>query len=443
MFSYYLRLAWLSFKGSPVMSSLMVMAIAVGVGVAMSTLTLQYVMSSNALADKNDQLYYVQLDVRPVDNDGDRRTRNGLPDQLAYPDAEGLLQSDIPTYQVAMHQWGGTITSPNPDIRPALISLRVTTRDFFALFDVPLLQGSTWDKSADTQGQYQVVLGKRTSQQMFGDTNPVGQSVEINGHPYQVVGVAADFEPAPSVQDLTVGSFGGNADAYVPFGLHRPLSLMPWGNTSCMGGGNDEGRPEGYEGMLQSNCIWLQYWVQLDSPEQKARYQQFLANYYQDQKKQGRFERDHGEALSTPAQWLYQNRVVGNDTQLLTWLAFAFLLVCIINTIALLLAKFLRMAPQAGVRRALGASRGAVFAQHLIESGLVGAIGGVLGIGLALLGLVAIRQLVAPSMAAIVHMDPLMICVTAGLALVASLLAGVYPAWRISSTTPAYYLKTQ
>ncbi|WP_115720282.1 ABC transporter permease [Gallaecimonas mangrovi] len=442
MFSYYLRLAWLSFKSTPVMSLLMVLAIAVGVGVAMSTLTLQHVMASNALADKNSQLYYVQLNSHPLGDHYPSKARNGLPDQIAYKDAEALLQSNIPTYQVAMHQWGGTIESPNPDIHPMMVNIRVTTRDFFPLFNVSFIYGNGWDKSADSQAQYQVVLGKKMNEDLFGGQNSVGKTVQINGHPYQVVGVVKDFKPVPSVEDLSTGSFGGNSDIYLPFGLHRPLEMMPYGQMSCFSN-SDAGSPEGYEGLLQSNCIWLQYWVQLDSAEQKARYTQFLNNYYQDQKQQGRFQRDNGVVLSTPSQWLYQNNVVGNDTRLLTWLAFAFLLVCIINTIALLMAKLLRKAPEAGVRRALGASRGAVFTQHLVESLLVGGIGGLLGIVLALLSLGAIRHLVVHSMASIVHMDLLMAVVTVGLAMLASLLAGVYPAWRISTTNPAHYLKTQ
>ena len=74
------------------------------------------------------------------------------------------------------------------------------------------------------------------------------------------------------------------------------------------------------------------------------------------------------------------------------WLAFGFLLVCLLNTVGLLLAKFLRRSGEIGVRRALGASRRAIFAQCLVEAGAVGLVGGVLGLGLALLGLWAVRQ---------------------------------------------------
>ena len=91
-------------------------------------------------------------------------------------------------------------------------------------------------------------------------------------------------------------------------------------------------------------------------------------------------------------EWLDYNKVVPSDVRLQVWLAFGFLLVCLVNTVGLLLAKFLRRAVEIGVRRALGASRRAIFAQCLIEAGAVGLAGGILGLGLAWLGLWAVRQ---------------------------------------------------
>ncbi|EQD57340.1 membrane protein containing DUF214, permase predicted, partial [mine drainage metagenome] len=88
-----------------------------------------------------------------------------------------------------------------------------------------------------------------------------------------------------------------------------------------------------------------------------------------------------------------------------------------------------------GVRRALGASRRAIFMQLLIESGLVGLAGGMLGLLLTLLGLWAVRQ--QPSdYAKLASLDPAMLLATFVLALLGSLLAGALPAWR-ACLTPA------
>ena len=106
------------------------------------------------------------------------------------------------------------------------------------------------------------------------------------------------------------------------------------------------------------------------------------------------------------------------------------------------LAKSLRRASEIGVRRALGASRRAIFAQVLVEAGAIGVAGGICGLGLALLGLWAVRQ--NPSTyAELARLDASMLLLTFGLSVTASLLAGLLPAWRAMQVTPAIQLKSQ
>ena len=108
----------------------------------------------------------------------------------------------------------------------------------------------------------------------------------------------------------------------------------------------------------------------------------------------------------------------------------------------LLLAKFLRRGSEIGVRRALGASRRAIFTQCLIEAGTIGLAGGIAGLMLAWLGLWAVRQQPA-SYAELAHLDPWMLLTTFALAIVASLVAGIVPAWQAMQVTPAMQLKSQ
>jgi putative ABC transport system permease protein len=139
--------------------------------------------------------------------------------------------------------------------------------------------------------------------------------------------------------------------------------------------------------------------------------------------------------------WLDYNKVVPSDVHLQVWLAFGFLLVCLVNTVGLMLAKFLRRSGELGVRRALGASRRSLFAQLLTEAGVVGLVGGSGGLLLALLGLWLVRR--QPSdYAALAHLDLPMLLATFAAAVVATLLAGLLPAWRACLITPALQLKS-
>jgi putative ABC transport system permease protein len=139
--------------------------------------------------------------------------------------------------------------------------------------------------------------------------------------------------------------------------------------------------------------------------------------------------------------WLDYNKVVPSDVRLQNGLAFGFLLVCLVNTVGLMLAKFMRRAAELGVRRALGASRRALFAQLLIESGVVGLVGGFGGLLLAMFGLWLVRQ--RPSdYAVLAHLDLSMLLITFVLAVLATLLAGLLPAWRACQIAPALQLKS-
>jgi len=123
-------------------------------------------------------------------------------------------------------------------------------------------------------------------------------------------------------------------------------------------------------------------------------------------------------------------------------ISFMFLAVCLLNTVGLLLAKFSGKVAVVSLHRALGASRKMIFRQHLVEVSLIGVAGGVLGIGLGYLLLLATRQLYN-SYEAVTRLDWSVGLVALGIALVAGILAGLYPTWRICRVQPAPYLKTQ
>jgi putative ABC transport system permease protein len=178
--------------------------------------------------------------------------------------------------------------------------------------------------------------------------------------------------------------------------------------------------------------------------------QAFLDGYWAEQRKAGRFQRPRNNRLTDVGQWLADQQVVGTDDRLLVGMAFAFLMVCLINTVGLLLAKFLSSAALTGIRRALGASRLQVFTQHLVETGLLAAAGALLGLALAALGLWGLRtlysveaQLGYGNPQELARFDGATVVIAVTLAVVAALAAGWYPAWRVGRLPPAVYLKSQ
>jgi putative ABC transport system permease protein len=172
-------------------------------------------------------------------------------------------------------------------------------------------------------------------------------------------------------------------------------------------------------------------------------YRVFLNNYAAEQQRLGRFHWPPHTQLRDVNEWLRYRHIVPSEVRILILVSFGFLLVCLMNAMGLMLAKIMGRAGDIGVRRALGASRGAIFAQCLVETGVVGLAGGILGLALTVLGLWAARSLLAKQFVALAHLDLTDTVLAVLLAVGATVLAGIYPTWRAAHVQPAWQLKSQ
>ena len=434
MFRYYLDLALRSLKRNRALTALMVLAIALGIGASMTTLTVLHVLSGDPLPGRSAQLYYPQID--PRDNGGLMPGKDP-PGQMTLIDGRNLLHARRANRQALMT--GGSVPV-QPDlaaIDPFYVEAFYTTTDFFPMFDVPFQYGNGWTAADDEGKAREVVIGRDLNNRLFGGKDSVGRELRLAGTSYRIVGVLDDWRPAPHFYDLNVGVYARAEEVFLPLETALELGLSRNGSNDCWGNGAG-----GLGSTLPSDtCVWLQFWVQLDGSAKVAAYRDFLVHYSQQQRTLGRFQRAPNVRLPSLMQWLDYNQVVPGDVRLQTGLAFGFLLVCLVNTVGLMLAKFMRRAGELGVRRALGASRRAVFEQLLIESGVIGLVGGIGGLLLALLGLWVVRHR-AESYAGLAQLDPQMLLTTFLLAISATLVAGLLPAWRACQVAPALQLKS-
>ncbi len=430
MLKYYSWLAARSLRRNPALTALMVLAIGLGIGASITTMTVLRALSGDPMPEKSERLFYPQFDPRDMD---DFQPGSPLSEQVTYPDGVNLLKAERAKYQALMSGGAVVVQPEDGAIEPWFADVRFTSADFFPMFETPFAAGGGWSAAEDEAHARVVVVSKALNDKLFAGGDSVGRSLRLRGTDFRIVGVLEAWRPAPHFYDLNTGNYSEGEEVFVPLETALELNFSRNGSMDCW---DDAPVPE-----TSPNCAWLQFWVELESPAERESYIAFLRSYIGEQRALGRLERPSEPQMMDLMQWLDFKRVVPRDVHLQVWLAFGFLAVCLINTVGLMLAKFLRRAGEIGVRRAIGASRRQVFVQFLVEAGAVGAAGAVLGVLLSLLGLWGVRQQPG-DYASLAHLDLPMLLTTLALALASSLIAGLLPAWRACDVAPAMQLKT-
>ena len=436
MFAYYLQLGLLSLKRNPWLTALMVMAIGFGVAASMITYSVFRAVSGNPIPEKSERLFIPQVDSwGPKYN----LAGNEPPYALSYIDAMALMRTHKAKRQTMLYAIGLSALPRGAQSLPLTVQGFAAQSDFFAMFDVPFLYGDAWSASDDEQRASVVVISRKLNDKLFGGKNSLGREVTLSGHDYRVVGVTENWNPRPRFFAAWGSeSFGDPSDIYIPISRAMDLRIDTYGNNSCRGR-IDYGD---WDGWLQSNCVWVTPWVQLDSAAEVVQYRQFLEGYAADQQHAGRYGWAPNVRLRNVMEWLDYLQVVPRESSVSLLVALGFFAICLINTIGLLLAKFLRRAGEIGVRRALGASRREIYTQYMIEAGTVGLAGGVLGLLLTALGISGVGLLFQPQIARLAHLDITLVGLTLLVSIFAALVAALYPTWRAAQVQPAWQLKS-
>jgi putative ABC transport system permease protein len=437
MLLYNIRIGIKSLRRNPILTTLLIAAIALGICVSTTFIALRHIYEQDPLPGKSDKLFYVRLDSWDPARAYNADDPKSMPNMITYRDMRALMQSNIPTHQSGMYV-ARMFAHPDPKVsRPFRAFIRMAFSDFFTMFDVPFQYGSGWDKAADAKPEQVVVIDQEMNQKLFGGGNNVGRTIRFDERDYKVVGIIGDWKPSFRYFDLNGGTQPLEG-VYMPFNLTPVLQL----NTSANSDGWKNQAENTYESFLQSEQTWLEYWAELPTPEKQQAFSDYITNYIGDQKKIGRFGRPLNFAVTDIPRTFEAFQVVPPSVKSMSIVSLLFLIVCSLNLVGLLLGKFLARIPEVSVRRALGASKLQVFWQHVVECELVGIIGGAIGLALSI-GTLKLIAKMTPQNTIAVSLDSEMVLVSIFLSLVAGLLAGIYPSWRVCSVAPAMQLKVQ
>lgn len=436
MWGYYFGLALRSGRRSKALTALVVLLMGFGVAACMVTYAVFRATAGDPIPAKSSRLFSPQLD-----NFGPANNHDGLPlDQLSYTDAVALLASHQARrttldYPVTLAVMPDGNRSPFPEPGDAV------TSDFFAMFDVPFQYGGGWGSDADERRAAVAVISHALNRKLFGGANSVGRTIKLGGHDYRVAGVLGDYDPLPRFFNIasTWNGFGKLGQIYIPFA--RAVEVQQPPITDYCSATSATASAGSWDSYLHGECVWINGWVELPTAADVARYRQYLHDYAAEQQHIGRFTWPPNVRLRDVMQMLADHHAVPAASKLSALVSLGFLLVCLVNVVGLLLARFARRTLEIGVRRALGAPRHAIYRQCLIEAAAIGLAGGALGLLLTAAGMAGIGLVFEPNIAKLARMDGTLMLLTVLVAVSATLLAALYPTYRAAQVQPAWQLK--
>lgn len=321
------------------------------------------------------------------------------------------LQSDIPEIETTVRvNWSDPYLTKYKD-KTIMMNASMVDSTFLNVFTFPVVKGDPANALMNPNG---IVLTKTTADKLFGETNPIGETLELNEQ-YQFTVTAVVTDP-PSNSRFQF-------DALLPWAFLRARNWDDdnWGNNST----------RTYALLKQGTNV----------EHANAKLVEFRKNYDREDPKGGFF-------LYPLERWrLYSNFTDGVESggqieyiRIFSIVGIIILLIACINFMNLSTAKSEQRAKEVGIRKVVGAMRYNLMGQFLGESILISFIAGLLAIVLVQLSIPAFNNF-TEQVIQINFRDPLSWALWLGFVLITGLVAGSYPAFFLSGFQPTKVLK--
>ena len=399
-----IRVAFAGLIANKLRSGLTILGLMIGVG-SVIVLIAVGTGSSDAVQQQIDALGSNVLLVQSTPSLGGLRGTSTASTSLTLSDATALQNSfqapDVQSVSPVVNANGVTLTYDGTTYSPS--TFVGTTPSYEQARSYSTAEGSWFTSAQQNDHSRVLVVGPTVVSELFNGQDPVGDTVQVNGTNYQIIGVTASkgsngtanqddvaFAPLTAVQDTLTG-YGSISQIVVQAKSEPQLSDAQTEVTDIL---NQLDPPTAGSGGTSNFSVINQ-----------------------------------GSILQTSAS---SSSVF---TTLLGEVAAISLLVGGIGVMNIMLVSVTERTREIGIRKAVGARRSDILTQFLIEAVLVSLLGGIAGVLTGVIGSQFTIAGVHPVIA------PYSIALAFGAALVTGLFFGTYPASRAAAMRPIQALR--
>ena len=331
---------------------------------------------------------------------------------------------DFRIWQQRIHSFSGVAIAESTDAilgargEPEMLRGVRASANLFDVLGVRPSLGRPFRVEEDEPGRGRVVLITQSfwETRFHADPNTVGQTIQLDGHPYEIIGVLPESFRFPRAL--------GGASVTSRIAFFRPLNGMEPYEQDLIGEFDFAAVARLRPGVTQDQATAELNVVQAQIAK----------------------EANQGVDLGGVLRPL-ESEVIGPSRQGLVLLLVAVgavLLIVCANLASLLLVRVPGRLREAAIRASMGATRWQMIRQMLTETLLLSFAGGALGLWL---GNVAVKWLVHVAPAGIprieeVQMDGRVLLFAFSACVLTGCLVGIFPAWRIARTQPIEALKS-
>jgi putative ABC transport system permease protein len=317
------------------------------------------------------------------------------------PGAERVTFHSVPTDAIAFI--GGERLS---------FQLKRTDGEFWRVFRFDFLEGAPFTPADDDEARPVAVINESTRRRYFGEAAAAGQTIDVGGQRFRVVGV---------VPDVSLSRIIPFADIWVP------IRTAP----------SDAYRTQ-LAGAFMATIVAR---GRADFPAIREEFHRRVAELKPDG------EWSHVEAKAETLFETFSTLMLGNGQTatlqmigILAGIALLFATLPILNLVNLNVSRILERASEIGVRKAFGASSRGLLGQFIVENVVLTLLGGALGLALARVALAAInRSGIIPHAQFALNLR--IFVVALAITILFGVVSGAYPAWKMSRLHPVEALR--